>query len=304
MKFMHIRSADLNLLVVAGALYRHKNVSRAAEELGLSQSAVSHALTRLRDQFNDPLFVRTAKGMAPTEYARKIQADVLEILNRSELLLRQQSVFTPIEAEGRITIASTDYFEVLVMPKLQEVLAREAPLLQLSLRPTRGELPKKDLEDGSIDFAVAGFFKNLPEGFYQSKLFSDEFRCATGEKHRLFKAKQLSRDDYYAARHALITLQGDFRESSKGQERKIVYGTYSFTSMAWVLQNSDLLLTAPALLLKEYQKFFPLRVWENPVPRPGIDIRIIWHLQTHEDPLRSWVREQIKRICKTLSVSS
>jgi DNA-binding transcriptional LysR family regulator len=301
MNNIHIRSIDLNLLVVAEALYRHRNVSRAAEDLGLSQSAVSHALTRLRDQFKDPFFVRTAKGMAPTEYARKIQPDLMDIVHRMELLASRQTEFKPFEADGRIAIASTDYFEILVMPRLQEVLAREAPQLQISLRPTRGDLPKRDLEEGVIDIAVAGFYRDLPEGFYQSKLYTDRFQCAVGSGHPLFKSKDLAREEYLAARHALITLQGDFREkvpAGKNQrERRIVYGSYSFTGMAWVLQGSELLLTAPSLLLREYEKHFPLQVWPSPVERGQIDIRMVWHAQTHEDPLRSWVRTKLKQIC-------
>ena len=297
---MHSRLMDLNLLVIAAALYRHKNVSKTAEELGLSQSAVSHALARLRDQFKDPLFVRTSKGMAPTEYARKIQNEILEILQRAELLASRQEKFEPLHAEGRVTISSTDYFEIVVMPKLLQTLSSEAPNLQVSLRPTRGDLPKRDLEEGGTDLAIAGFYKDLPEGFYQSKLYLDQFSCAVGQKHPLFKSKTLSEDQYFLSRHALITLQGDFRDKSKGKVRNIVYGSYSFTGMAWVLQNSDLILTAPTLLLKEYQRYFSLRVWESPVVKGAIDIRMIWHAQTHKNPLHSWIRDKIREICKEL----
>lgn len=297
MNIVHIKSIDLNLLIVAGALFRHKNVSRAAEDLGLSQSAVSHALTRLRDLFQDPLFVRTAKGMATTEYARKIQNEVLDILYRAERLVTKQEKFDPRTARSRITIASTDYFEIVVMARLQELLAKEAPLLQISLRPTRGELPKRDLEEGIIDLAIAGFYKDLPEGFYQSKLFTDDFLCAARADHPSLKGKALSLEQYFNARHALITLQGDFRERAKGRERVIAYGSYSFTGMAWVLQQSDLLLTAPALLIGEYSRYFPLNAWPCPVEKSGIDVRMLWHAQTHEDPLRIWFRQKLKAVC-------
>ncbi len=301
MNSVHVRQMDLNLLTVAAALYRHKNVSKAAGELGLSQSAVSHALSRLREQFADPLFVRTSKGMSLTEYARKIEPEIVDILQKAERLITRKEVFDPLTVKGRLVIASTDYFEIVVMARLQAVLLKEAPNLQVSLRPTKGELPKRELEEGQIDLAVAGFYRDLPEGLYQTKLFNDAFVCAAGPAHPLYKAKRLSEHEYFEARHALITLQGDFREKpQRGRERKIVYGSYSFTGMAWILQESSLLLTAPKRLIERYQNHFPLQVWPSPVEKTAIDIRMVWHDRTQNDPLRSWMRHKIKKICVDL----
>jgi DNA-binding transcriptional LysR family regulator len=294
---MHIRNLDLNLLKVAAALYKHRNVSKAADQLGLSQSAVSHALSRLRTQFDDPLFVRTSKGMALTGFATKIQSDIMEIIRRLELLAMHENGFDPKTARNRITIASTDYFEITALPALLKILEIEAPHLQISLRPTRGELPKKELEEGSINMAIAGFYKDLPEGFYQSKVFSDYFVTAAGEKSSLFQEITLSEKQFYSARHALITLQGDFKESSSNKKtRNITYGSYSFTGMAWVIQESGLLLTAPNRLIQAYKTYFPLKVWESPIKRDRIDIRMVWHAQTHQDQLHVWLRSKIKKI--------
>lgn len=302
MNMVHISAIDLNLLGIASALYRHRNVSKAAQELGLSQSAVSHALARLRDQFGDPMFVRTSKGVAPTEFARTIQTELLDVVHKSELLLNRKKAFDPKEARGRITLATTDYFEAVVFPKLQPILAREAPGLQISVRPTVGELPKRDLEEGKIDLAVAGFYSDLPEGFYKGKLFKDSFGAATRKNHSTIRTR-LTVDDYFAAQHALITLQGDFRDSMMTQvgkkklTREIVYGTYSFTGIAWVLEKSDLVLTAPSLLLKQYQRFFPIQIWPCPVDLDPIEMQMIWHAQTHDDPLRAWFREKLRKVC-------
>ena len=298
---------DLNLLVVAAALYKERNVSRAAQDLGLSQSAVSHALARLRDHFDDPMFVRTSKGIAPTEFARGIQDEVMDLVQKTELLINRQKKFDPREARGRITLATTDYFEAVVMPKLQPILAQEAPHLQISLRPTVGDLPKRDLEEGKVDCAIAGFYEDLPEGFYKTRLFSDSFSSATRKGHPKIKSK-LTTEEFYSATHALITLQGDFRDqlpekavnakAAKAKKlREIVYGSYSFTGLAWTLQNSDMILTAPTLLLKQYERFFPINVWPCPVPLEKLEVQMIWHAQTHADPLRSWFRE----ICKKVS---
>ena len=295
---MHISSVDLNLLVIAATLFRNRNVSKAAQELGLSQSAVSHALSRLRDHFDDPMFVRTSKGVAPTEFARNIQTELLDVVHKTELLVNRKKAFDPKEARGRITLSTTDYFEVVVLPKLQPYLAKEAPGLQLSIRPTMGELPKRELEEGRIDFAIAGFYVDLPEGFYQAKLFKDSFGSATRKEHPRIQGR-MTEEQYFKEKHALITLQGDFRDTvgSKKSPRDISYGSYSFTGMAWVLEKSDLVLTAPSLLLKQYQRFFPINVWPCPVRVDPIDIQMIWHAQTHDDPLRVWFREKLRKFC-------
>ena len=306
MKVMHISNVDLNLFRIAAALYQHRNVSKAAQELGLSQSAVSHALGRLRDQFGDPMFVRTSRGIAPTEFARSIQTELLEVVHQSERILTRKTAFDPKEAKGRITIATTDYFEIVIMPKLLKKLEREAPGVQVSIRPTVGELPKRELEEGKIDLAIAGFYEDLPEGFYRTKLFTDSFSSATSKEHSKFKTR-LTTEDYYSAKHALITLQGDMRDpmaqgrahgriqgGKKALARDIVYGSYSFTGMAWVLSSSDLILTAPSLLLEQYGKFFPIRIWPCPVDIEPINIQMIWHMQTQEDPLRKWIREELR----------
>lgn len=299
---MHIRSVDLNLLTVAAALYRTRNVSRAAEELALSQSAVSHALSRLRDQFGDPMFVRTSKGVMPTEFARNIQNDVLDLINRAELISKKRTKFDPAEVKARITLSTTDYFESWIMPRLVPLLAKEAPGIQISIRPTMGELQKRELEEGKFDLAIAGFYENLPEGFFQGKLFTDTFKCAVRRNHPVISDK-LTQEQYFKAQHALITLQGDFLNSSVlrigkiKREREIVYGSYSFTGLAWVLVSSDLLLTAPSFLLKRYQEYFPIQVFDCPVELGAIDVRMIWHAQTHQDPIRQWFRGKLKNIC-------
>ncbi len=302
---MNIRNVDLNLLVVADALYRHRNVSKASVELGLSQSAVSHALSRLRAYFDDPLFVRASKGVLPTEFARGIQAELVDLVHRADRLVSRRAAFDPAEARGRITFATSDYIESVVMPKLQALLAREAPGLQLSVRPTGGELPKRGLEEGSLDLAIAGFYEGLPEGFYRTKLFSDGFACATCKDHPTIRDR-LTADDFFDARHALITLTGDFKDKitsvigKKRRDRRIVYGSYSFTGIAWVLEEADFVLTAPALLIHQFEPHFPIRVWKPPIDLGRIEIQMVWHEQTHRDPLRAWLRGRLKEVCAKL----
>ncbi len=297
----HLRNIDLNLIVILECLFRHLNVSSASQELGLTQSAVSHSLVKLRNHYKDPLFVRISKGVQPTKFAKSIRAEVEEFVKRAIHLTDKQDHFNPTHEKGRIVIATTDYFEVVVGPKLLERVSKEAPHLQLSFRPTFGSLPKDSLEDGVFDLAIAGFYKNLPEGFYQQKLFSDHFATAYRTNHPLLK-KGLNSVDFFKLEHGLITLQGDFIDNlSKKKFRNIKYGTSSFTAIAWILADSNLVLTAPSLLLNRFKEFFPLTIEACPVENKPLELRMIWHGLTNQTPLKIWIRQIIKEISANLS---
>jgi DNA-binding transcriptional LysR family regulator len=291
---------DWNLLRLMAVLYRTENVSRAAEELGLSQSAVSHALGRLRAQFGDPLFVRTSRGVVATEVALALRAEVEDVVRRAGALSeRRRGGFDPATVEGRVTIATTDYFEITVLARLIPLLAVEAPGVQLSIRPAGTSLPKEDLERRRVDLAIAGFYAAVPEGFYQSKVLEDTFRTAIPRAiHR--PAGPPDEDEFMAARHALVTIEGDFadRIATKGRARMFRYGTTSFSSLAWILADGGLWLTAPGLLLERYSEHFPLVVHPCPLPTPPIVVRMIWHERSNDDPLQAWFRERLKRVIK------
>ena len=283
---------DLNLLFIAESLYRTLNVSKTAVELGMSQSAVSHALTKLRAHFNDPLFVRVSKGMAATSLAKDLKESIEALTQQGRDLAQKSEKFDPKKAKGRISIATTDMLEIIIMPNLLKRIRKEAPNLQISIRPTGGELPKAELESGQIDIGLAGFYKNLPEGFYQRKVLDLEFATAFRKNHSKIKGT-LNAAEFYESDHALITLQGDFKENFP-KKRKIVYGSYSFTGIAWTLASTDLVLTAPTLLLEKYKQYFPITIQKSPVEFPKVEVRMVWHGLTHKDPLRMWFREILK----------
>lgn len=283
---------DLNLLYIAESLFRTLNVSKTAVELGMSQSAVSHALTKLRDHFDDPLFVRVSKGMAPTALAKELRSSIESLAQQGRDLAQKKEAFNPAKAKGRITVATSDMFEILLMPGLLNKMRKIAPHLQISIRPTGPDLPKADLENGLVDIALAGFFKDVPEGFFQRKVLDVYFSTAYRKNHPTIK-KPLTANDFYDQNHALITLQGDFKDGFS-RKRNFVYGSYSFTGMAWTLASSDIVLTAPTLLLENYKKYFPIVIQKTPVEMPKAEIRMYWHSLTHKDPLRMWFREILK----------
>lgn len=267
-------------------------MSKTAAELGMSQSAVSHALTKLRDHFNDPLFVRVSKGMAATTLAKELRESIEALTQQGRDLAQKSEKFDPKKAKGRITIATTDMLEIIIMPSLLKRIRKEAPGLQISIRPTGGELPKTELENGTFDIGLAGFYKNLPEGFYQRKALDVDFSTAFRKNHSTIKGP-MNATEFYESDHALITLQGDFKDTFT-KKRNFVYGSYSFTGIAWTLASTDLVLTAPTLLLEKYKEYFPIIIQKTPVEIPKVEVRMVWHALTHKDPLQMWFRDLLK----------
>ncbi|MEQ1506728.1 MAG: LysR family transcriptional regulator [Myxococcota bacterium] len=284
---------DWNLIRVLATIDRTRSVTGAARALGMSQSAVSHALGRLREALGDPLYVRVARGVTPTPFAAAIADDVRALEARADALFRRRAPFDPTRATGRITIATTDYFDVVAAPRLLTTLAREAPGVTLSIRPTGDALPSEALEAGWVDLAIAGFYRDLPDGYYSAHLFDDPLRSAVGS-NRPVPADPAA---FLAARHALVTLRGDFADGladALGAPRTFAYGTYSFTAIAFAVAEADLCVTAPSRLLDRLAAQFPLTLFDPPVPVEPIRVRMVWHGRTHADPLHAWFRDQVR----------
>ncbi len=284
--------------MVFEALAMERNVSRAASRLHLSQSAVSHALGRLRDAFGDDLFVRAPRGVVPTARATALQPRILQALEAIRGVYRRDGEFTPKAATGQIRLGSTEAFEHIALPKLIPLLSREAPNLVLNSRMVHGKLPKEDMEQGVCDVAIAGFFGDLPEGFYKRKLYDDGFVCVVRKDHpRIKKAPTL--DQYVAERHLLISPQGDLHGvvdqqlEKKKKSRQVVAGISNFLTPGAVVAGSDLILTLPSRIADLHRRLFHLNVYEIPLTVPKVTMLMTWHERTHRDPLHQWFREKL-----------
>lgn len=293
-----LRNKDLNLLHVFAILYRERNVSRAARLLNLSQSTLSHALVRLRAMFEDDLFVRVARGVVPTRRANELAPQVEALLGQAQNLFHTGHAFDPIKAHASIRMASTEYFELLALPKLVADLRRTAPGITIQSTSTNGYLPKDLMATGAVDVAIAGFFGELPEGFYKQKLFSDTFCCVVRKGHALAKRRQITVDEYLSHEHVLISPQGDMvgavdKTLGKRKVRRVVAGMASFLTPAWVVAQSDLVLTAPRRLAQLISSHLPLAVIELPFEVPPITIVQVWHERVHRDPIHQWLRAKL-----------
>lgn len=296
-----MNTLDLNLLRIFDALATEGNATRAARRVGLSQPAFSHALKRLRHMLGDPLFVRVPRGMAPTPRATELAPLVRDVLERADRLAQPRG-FEPATCAHTFRIATTDYFEHVAFPRLALELQRLAPQATIVSRPTDGDLPKAALYDGSLHLAIAGFFGELPEGFFQQRLFDETFTCVVREGHPVVK-KRLSLAQYTKLSHVLISPGGDLhgvvdeRLAALGRERHVAVGASSFLSPASIVAESDLILTAPRRLAKAYQRALPLRLVEPPLELPGFTVLQVWHERQHADPAHRWLRQLVARVC-------
>jgi DNA-binding transcriptional LysR family regulator len=297
-----LSSVDLNLIVIIEALISEQNVSMAAKKVGLTQPAVSHALNRLRDLFGDPLFVRSAQGMTPTQKAIELAPLVKEILEKMQSLI-QPVAFDPKTTQRTVRISTTDYLELTLLPPLMAHLEKWAPNLTLIFRASPSDLPKEDLENGDIDIAIAGFYGNLPNAYYQQKIFTDHLVCVARKAHPAFKNK-LTLEEFLKYDHMLRSIQGDLfgvvDEALKKHKktRRVKLGVSSFVSPAWILADTDLILAAPNRVAKKYLEYLPLKIQPCPVETKEISIYQVWHERNNKDPLNMWLRQQIAIISK------
>ena len=289
-----------SLLMVFDALMTERSVTRAAARLHLSQPALSHALARLREALGDELFVRVARGVVPTPRALELAPLAKEALSRLELLFAPPQRFAPATARAQLTMASTEFFEHLVLPRLLPRLRRDAPGLTLRSRSAQGRLPKDEMERGECDLAIAGFFGELPEGFYQQTLFEDDFVCVVRKDHPQV-GRTLSLKTYLALDHLLISMQGDLTGvvdvalAKRRCRRRVVAGIGNFLTPGWIVAESELILTAPRRLARLYQRHLQLQLLELPLDVPSIQVVQVWHERTHAAPLHRWFRRQLQQ---------
>lgn len=281
--------------------------------MSLSQPALSHKLKKLRSEFDDQLFVRAARGVTPTPKAHALAPQVLELVSGLEAFYQQTEQHDFLQRHDVVHLYSTDYLEQLILPQLLPKLHQQAPNLQLVTHNTRGRLPKAELESGECDIAIAGFFTDLPDTFYQQPLYREDF-VVLASKHnpKLTEEEKQNRkmtfETYLSSPHVITTLTGDLNGlvdkvlAKQGKQRKIVAGISSFLAPPMLIKQSEFVLTCLRSIAEEAAKHYcDLLIFEIPVTVKPIEVVQTWHRRTHGDQLRRWLRQQIKQQCEALS---
>ena len=291
---MELKDIDLNLLVVMQQMFKTRSVSRVAEQLGLSQPAVSNALARLRKLLGDPLFVRTPAGMLPTPLAQQFAEPLAQALATLHGALNQRAAFAPAHSERVFTIGMTDIGEIYFLPTLMNALARAAPGVAVStVRNTAVNL-KEEMEAGHVDLAI-GLLPQLKSGFFQRRLFTQRYVCLFRKGHALDK-RRVSLREFSAAEHVVVVSPGtghgkvDEVLERAGIRRTVRLTVPHFVAVGHILRNTDMVATVPERLAQALVEPFGLAFTGHPAAVPQIAIKVFWHAKVHKDPASQWLR--------------
>ena len=313
---MNISRIDLNLLVYLDVLLRERNVTRAAEHLGITQPAMSNGLKRLRNVLGDPLLVRTSEGMMPTQKALALHPQVQSALSLMETALKPQSEFEPGESQRVFHIMASDYGESTVIPLLIPRLRELAPNVTLDIL-TPSDVSVQDVEQGRVDIAI-NRFTSLPMSFHQASLWRDDFSCVLSKSNPVLE--EFTLDNYLAAYHIWASKTGmgvgvgmnpedvqrlgwvDETLDKLGHKRKISVFTRHYRVAMLLSAQNDLIATLPSRLALLQRSNPSLAVLAPPFDIAPIDLTMAWSALLHHDPAHRWLRQLIKSVTQSTKV--
>ncbi|HWL84651.1 MAG TPA: LysR family transcriptional regulator, partial [Polyangiaceae bacterium] len=297
MKILHVRRAgrtrggttspmSLDLAPLLAAILSERSVTRAAERVGMSQSAMSHALAKLRRALRDPLLVRTSRGSALTPRAESIAEPLARTLAELErLLLRVEA--EPARLERRFVLAAPDYVAWVLLPDLFAAVSREAPAVDLDLRPLEPRRISQQLESGEVDVAIGGAHDATPD-LVQRSLFRESFVCVVRKGHPAARGR-FTLAEYLALGHALVALRPgvpgvvDLALERLGHRRRVAVRVPYFLLAPALVAKSDLVLTLPKHVAERMSKTHPLEILKAPLDLSATEILATWHTRFTAD---------------------
>ncbi|TWB35251.1 LysR family transcriptional regulator [Nitrospirillum pindoramense] len=303
---MDISRIDLNLLHVFDALYRERQVTRAGRALGLSQSAVSNALARLRQQAGDELFVRTPAGMVPTAVADAMAGPLQGALDQVRAALVASRPFKPCEARDAITVGLSDHAEFVLGPPLVAALRKEAPGLSLVLRHADKDNALPGLESGLLDLSL-GMLPDPPAHMTRQMLVRDGLAVLMRPDHPALDTPW-TLDTYLAYSHLLVSATAskvgavDRMLESLGRQRVLAVVASHLLVAAPMLRDSDLLCTMAARVAHPLAAAFGLAVRPLPaeLPASGMRLSMVWHRRLDSHPAHAWLRRRVAEVARAL----
>lgn len=299
---VNIRTLDLNLLLTFTAVMSERQVSRAATLLGKSQSAVSHALSRLRYALDDDLFVRTPSGMVPTAKAEELNMTISKCLGEIENALRANSAFDPFNCDKTFKLGIVDYHAANLLPPLIEILAAEAPNINLNVYHISVKDPP-EAQDKMLDCAVMGPVRNLPTRFRTRELMYERFICAASWSNRSI-SDAISLEDYLGLSHLQVSTDGSSggivdRELAKMGLSRRVFAIIPYYLLApYLIRSSELVVTMSEGALRNFVQPGQVRLFTPPLDLPAIPVTMVYNRETEDDPARRWFRSVVERTCE------
>ncbi|MBO1256526.1 LysR family transcriptional regulator [Alteromonas sp. 5E99-2] len=313
---MNIAKVDLNLLVYLDVLLREGSVTKAANQLGITQPAMSNGLKRLRDLFSDPILVRTSEGMTPTSRALELQPIIRDVLRKLESAVQPTLAFEPEHSSRTFRIMTSDYAESTLIIELIGKLSTLAPNITLDLI-TPSDVTFHDVEHGRVDMAI-NQFDELPLSFHQKLLWNDSFSCVLSKTHPLVNKFDL--DSYLSAQHIWVSKTGygvgvgiDPSEVQKlgwvdaeliklGRQRNIRVFTRHYYAALQLAKSQHLIATLPTKAALTITDDPNVIITPPPFDIPPIALKMAWSALLHHDPGHIWLRRLISELADTYSV--
>jgi DNA-binding transcriptional LysR family regulator len=310
---MNLQAIDLNLLLVFEALLEERNVTRAAKRVGLSQPAMSNALSRLRRVLEDPLFTRTGEGMTPTPVAQALSGPVRSGLEKLREAFETNPVFDPAGSDRRFHLYTSDYTEFTLIAPMLRRLGREKGSVKLQiLRSTSVfEPPPSAVLANSIDLAI-GFYPNilgLDPQLRSERLWEENNVCIASAKHPTIRGritlKQFG-DAWHAAHFSKTEGPGviDAILSQKGYVRRIAVQSPNFGGIPFLVSAGELIAVVPERIARLFKRQAPIQILPLPFDLPPFVLTLVWHQRHHTDPASRWLRQLLMETAVALCDSS
>jgi len=300
---MNFRQLDLNLLRVLAALYRHRSVTEAGRALSLSQPATSNALARLRQFFDDELFVRTPAGLQPTRLCERMAPAVAGQLQALETMMSGHEAFEPQDSDMHWRLSLSDLGEMMFLPSLAGALRAQAPRAQLSNISVAASDVAAALEARDIDCAV-GILQPRQRDIRTQILFREQYVAITapqwlpssGRAGRKLTAAQLA-DASLVVASPTATFHSSVEQMLVRQklDHRIVLRARHFGALPELALTTDLLAIVPDMYARNLRRHFDFRLWELP-QAPFYEVRLVWHASTSNDPAHRWMRALIHQL--------
>ena len=295
---MRFKRLDLNLLVALDHMLRLRSISRAAEQMNMSQSAMSNALTRLREYFDDPLLVQVGRRLDLTPRAQAMQDLVRDILVRVDAAISSDTEFDPAQSSREFSILLSDFTMQVLMPHVLRLAYAASPSIRFRLLPQQ-TFPYLELDRGEADLLIAPKVFSSPDHLSMA-LFEDEYCCLVWKGSRLAEGP-LTEVDFISAGHVRMvpstganSFEDQFLEK-RGISRRIEVNCYSFTALPYLVLGTDRIATVHGLIARHAMSHLPLVRHPLPFPWIALDEVLQWHGHRSRDSGLIWLRDVFRK---------
>jgi len=289
---------DLNLFVIFDVIMQEESISAAAERLHMTQPSVSNAVSRMRYQWNDALFVKQGRGIKPTPYANQLWQNISEPLNTISNAVNPAQ-FLPAVAKKKFRIALTDGMTSMLWPPLRKMIEQQAPGIDLHAVPFRGD-GEQLLLNSEVDL-VLDSYKGEHKLIHSQWMSDFKFVCVMRPEHALAK-EELTLDSFLAAEHLFVSLSGDAQGmvdtklTEINKTRRIAMTVNSFSSVFPLLVDSNLITTLPAPAAAKSVVSGDVITKALPISVPNVKIYMAWHTRQNRDPALRWLLNRINKV--------